>query len=162
MIEFPKILDHRPPRLRGYSRETAVAEKFEAMVNLGLLNSRMKDVFDIWLLARPPAESAFGSVAATTSTTVTRSLPGPTSAGGVAFHNRLNSRQKARASALPQRPRYLFAPSTRTNACPLECLESFGGFRVSRGIGSLLQTGSYPFGLWSFQCRAPEHRAVSK
>jgi hypothetical protein len=61
MIEFPTILDHRPPRLRGYSRETAVAEKFEAMVNLGLLNIRMKDVFDIWLLARPPAESAVGS-----------------------------------------------------------------------------------------------------
>ena len=52
MIEFPTILDHGPPRRRGYSRETAVAEKFEAMVKLGLLNSRMKDFFDIWLLAR--------------------------------------------------------------------------------------------------------------
>lgn len=52
MIEYPTILDHGRPRLRGYSRETAVAEKFEAMVKLGLLNSRMKDFFDIWLLAR--------------------------------------------------------------------------------------------------------------
>ena len=35
-----------------YPRETVVAEKFEAMVYLGTLNSRMKDFFDIWLLAR--------------------------------------------------------------------------------------------------------------
>ena len=29
-----------------------IAEKFEAMVKLGILNSRMKDFFDIWLLSR--------------------------------------------------------------------------------------------------------------
>lgn len=52
MIEFPTMLNHGPPRLRGYSRETAVAEKFEVMVKLGLFNSRMKDFFDIWLLAQ--------------------------------------------------------------------------------------------------------------
>ena len=39
-------------RLLGYSRESAIAEKFEAMVKLGILNSRMKDFFDIWLLSR--------------------------------------------------------------------------------------------------------------
>lgn len=50
--EYPTILGDEPPRLRGYSRETAVAEKFEAMVKLGLLNSRMKDFYDIWLLSR--------------------------------------------------------------------------------------------------------------
>jgi hypothetical protein len=144
MIEFPTILDHRPPRLRGYSRETAVAEKFEAMVNLGLLNSRMKDVFDIWLLPRPPAESAVRSVAAATSTTVTRSLAGTTSAGGVGFHNRLNLRQTARASALPQRPRYLLRHQPGRTLDRWRA-KSFGGFQVSRGIGSPLQTGSYPF-----------------
>ncbi len=35
-----------------YSRESAIAEKFEAMVKLGHLNSRMKDFYDIWLLSR--------------------------------------------------------------------------------------------------------------
>ena len=50
--EYPTILDHDPPRLNGYSRETTVAEKFEAMVKLGQLNSRIRDFFDIWLLAR--------------------------------------------------------------------------------------------------------------
>lgn len=51
-MEYPTILDHDPPRLNGYSRETTVAEKFEAMVKLGQLNSRIRDFFDIWLLAR--------------------------------------------------------------------------------------------------------------
>ena len=39
------------PKLKGYPRETVVAEKFEAMINLEMLNSRMKDFYDIWLLA---------------------------------------------------------------------------------------------------------------
>lgn len=52
MAELASILDYSAPRLLCYSRESAVAEKFEAMVKLGMLNSRMKDFYDIWLLAR--------------------------------------------------------------------------------------------------------------
>jgi len=48
----PTLLDLPTPRLRGYSRESTIAEKFEAMVKLGILNSRMKDFFDIWLMLR--------------------------------------------------------------------------------------------------------------
>jgi hypothetical protein len=51
-IDYPTILDLSAPHLSGYSRETVIAEKFEAMVKLGLLNSRMKDFFDIWTLSR--------------------------------------------------------------------------------------------------------------
>ena len=51
-IELPTILDLPAPRLRGYSRETAIAEKLNAMFQHGRLNSRMKDYFDIGLLAR--------------------------------------------------------------------------------------------------------------
>lgn len=51
MTEYPTILGHAAPKLRGYSRESAIAEKFEAMVKLGLLNSRLKDFYDIWLLS---------------------------------------------------------------------------------------------------------------
>jgi hypothetical protein len=51
-MSYPTILDLPAPHLLGYSRETAVAEKFEAMVKLGELNSRMKDFFDVWLLSR--------------------------------------------------------------------------------------------------------------
>jgi predicted nucleotidyltransferase component of viral defense system len=52
VVGYPAILDFPVPRLRAYSRETVVAEKFEAMVKLGQLNSRMKDFFDLWLLPR--------------------------------------------------------------------------------------------------------------
>ncbi len=49
---FPTMLDSPVPRLLCYSRESTIAEKFEAMVKLGMLNSRMKDFYDIWLLSR--------------------------------------------------------------------------------------------------------------
>ena len=39
------------PRLRAYPPETVVAEKFQALVALGMLNSRMKDFFDIWAIS---------------------------------------------------------------------------------------------------------------
>ena len=49
-IVLPALLEFPAPALQGYSRESTIAEKFEAMVKLGELNSRMKDFFDIWLL----------------------------------------------------------------------------------------------------------------
>ena len=51
-IVYPVILGHAAPVLRAYNRETVIAEKFETMVKLGELNSRMKDFFDVWLLAK--------------------------------------------------------------------------------------------------------------
>ena len=51
VIEFPTLLDFAAPKLRAYPRETVVAEKFEAMVTLGIDNSRMKDFYDIAVLA---------------------------------------------------------------------------------------------------------------
>jgi predicted nucleotidyltransferase component of viral defense system len=49
---LPSLLDFPSPRLMGYSRESAIAEKFEAMVRHRELNSRMKDFYDVWLLSR--------------------------------------------------------------------------------------------------------------
>jgi hypothetical protein len=51
-VEFPSILNQKPPRIRVYPRETVVAEKFEAMVQLGMTNSRMKDYYDLWFMSR--------------------------------------------------------------------------------------------------------------
>ncbi len=50
-IEYPTLLEYSAPCLRAYPRETVVAEKFEAMVSLGIANSRMKDFFDLWIIA---------------------------------------------------------------------------------------------------------------
>ena len=51
VIDYPVILDMPAPKLKGYPRETVVAEKFHAMVFLGMVNTRMKDFHDVWLLA---------------------------------------------------------------------------------------------------------------
>ncbi|GIW88285.1 MAG: hypothetical protein KatS3mg108_2609 [Isosphaeraceae bacterium] len=50
-VDFPTILDMDAPRLRAYPRETVVAEKLEALVKLGLANSRMKDFYDLFVMA---------------------------------------------------------------------------------------------------------------
>jgi hypothetical protein len=51
-ITYPSLLDHPPAEMLAYNRETVIAEKYEAMVKLGELNSRMKDFFDIFVLAQ--------------------------------------------------------------------------------------------------------------
>lgn len=52
VVTYPTLLDHPAPELRVYPRETVIAEKFQAMVHLGTLYSRMKDFYDIWLLSQ--------------------------------------------------------------------------------------------------------------
>ena len=53
-LSYPTILDFPAPMLFGYSRETAIAEKLQALVQLRMLNSRMKDYYDLWLLSGHP------------------------------------------------------------------------------------------------------------
>ena len=49
-VAYPTILDMPAPNVSAYSWETLIAEKFQAMVFLGSINSRMKDFYDVWLL----------------------------------------------------------------------------------------------------------------
>ena len=51
-IEYPALLDAPAPILRAYPPETVVAEKTEAIVSLGIANSRMKYFYDLWMIAR--------------------------------------------------------------------------------------------------------------
>ena len=51
-VAYPVLLDFPTPELNGYTMESTIAEKFQAMVKLGVLNSRMKDFYDIWMLSR--------------------------------------------------------------------------------------------------------------
>lgn len=55
VVNFPTLLGQSPPSLKAYPRETVVAEKFQAMVILGMTNSRMKDFFDLHYLAKQTA-----------------------------------------------------------------------------------------------------------
>jgi len=51
-IDYPALLDSPAPRIRAYPAETVIAEKFEAMVSLGIANSRLKDFYDLWFISR--------------------------------------------------------------------------------------------------------------
>ena len=53
-LTYPTILDFPAPLLSGYSRETVMAEKLQALTQLRMSNTRMKDYFDLWLLSRQP------------------------------------------------------------------------------------------------------------
>jgi len=49
---YPTLLDMESPRLKAYSVESVIAEKFQAIIYLADLNSRMKDFYDIYELSR--------------------------------------------------------------------------------------------------------------
>jgi predicted nucleotidyltransferase component of viral defense system len=51
-IQYPTMLDFPSPRVRAYPREAVVAEKLEALVKLGMSNTRMKDFYDLWKLSQ--------------------------------------------------------------------------------------------------------------
>lgn len=68
-VNYPIILSGLPqPQLRAYPRYTVVAEKLEALTSLGMLNTRMKDFFDLWVLAK---HSDFDGVLLTQAITAT-------------------------------------------------------------------------------------------
>jgi len=50
-MEFPTLLEEKPPRIKVYSIESIISEKFEAMVKLAMVNSRIKDFYDIYTLS---------------------------------------------------------------------------------------------------------------
>ena len=51
-VEYPTLLDFPAPLLQAYPKETVIAEKLEALTKLGVLNSRMKDYYDLAILSR--------------------------------------------------------------------------------------------------------------
>ena len=50
-LEYPILLDEMQiPVIQAYSTETVIAEKFQAMIELSVANSRMKDFYDVYNL----------------------------------------------------------------------------------------------------------------
>ena len=80
-IDYPQLLDFGSPHLQAYSPETLIAEKYHAIAELGIFNTRMKDFFDIYFLAQN--SNFFGEILAssiattfnTRSTTIPQNLP---------------------------------------------------------------------------------------
>ena len=78
--EVPVLLNQPAPRLRAYPPETVIAEKFQAMVALGRANSRMKDFYDIWFLAKSFDFEGPGLSQAISATFTRRETPIPAEA----------------------------------------------------------------------------------
>lgn len=77
-IDTPSLLGYAPGRMLGYAPETSIAEKTHAIMQLGMLNSRMKDFYDIRLLAHTGSLNEEGLVAAIAATFAQRGTPVPT------------------------------------------------------------------------------------
>jgi len=76
--DYPTLLEEMPaPRLRVYPRATVMAEKLEAIIVLGMTNSRMKDYFDLLVLTREGAVNAQLLTAALMATLERRGTPLP-------------------------------------------------------------------------------------
>lgn len=77
-VEYPTLLPDQPaPKLHAYPRATVVSEKLEAIVSLGIANSRMKDYFDLRALAREGAIDMGELTSAIAATFARRKTPLP-------------------------------------------------------------------------------------
>ena len=92
-VKYPTLLASPVPHLRACPRETVVAEKYQALVNLGMANTRMKDFYDLWFIAR-----RFGFDGTTLSKAINNTfarratpLPGKTPSGPMATIRRTGS-----------------------------------------------------------------------
>ena len=79
-IEYGSILDFEPARIRAYSPATVIAEKFQAVVALGLINGRMKDFYDLWAIPKATEIDQADLRAAIAATFERRNTPIPTEA----------------------------------------------------------------------------------
>lgn len=76
-IDYPQLLDFEPPRLLGYTPESTIAEKFQALVELELANTRLKDFYDLWKLSQTLTFDSVILMQALTATFKQRSTPLP-------------------------------------------------------------------------------------
>ena len=76
-LAYPTLLDHPVPQVRSCPPATVIAEKFQAMVALGVLNGRMKDYYDLWAIPHAIGISAGDLDAAMRATFERRRTPIP-------------------------------------------------------------------------------------
>ncbi len=103
--DFPSLIGLPSPHVRVYPPETVVAEKYEALVRLGAINSRMKDFYDLWALA---SERAFLALSARRRST-------PHSRGGAPRSQRLHPSRSPTPLPLIQQS---YSPGKRLLAAP--------------------------------------------
>lgn len=76
-VTYPSLLDFPRAVLKAYPPETVVAEKLEALVTLGVRNTRMKDFYDLWIIAKTFTFDGATLAAAVAATFTRRQTPFP-------------------------------------------------------------------------------------
>ena len=76
-IDYPSLLDMPTARVRAYPPVTVIAEKFQAIVTLGLANGRMKDYYDLWAIPNAMVIDSAELAAALLATFERRGTPIP-------------------------------------------------------------------------------------
>ncbi len=74
-VTYPSLLDFPKAVVKAYPPETVVAEKLEALVTLGVRNTRMKDFFDLWVIAKTFTFDGTTLAAAVAATFARRQTP---------------------------------------------------------------------------------------
>jgi len=77
-LDYPTLLDMGVPHIRTYPPATVLAEKFQAIIALGLINGRMKDYFDLWAIPQTRPIAGLELDAAVKATFLRRQTPIPT------------------------------------------------------------------------------------
>lgn len=121
-MEYPTLLEAPAPMLRAYPPETVVAEKVEAIVSLGVANSRMKDFYDLWMIAQTFSFDSAVLADAIQQTFERRrtAWPDQTPAG---LTDAFASEKSVQWRAYLARDRLLAAPATLIEV--IECLRTF-------------------------------------
>ena len=71
-IDYGSLLDMPSATVRAYSPETVISEKFQAVIALGIVNSRMKDFYDLYAIPRAVEVSEDALLKAIKSTFIRR------------------------------------------------------------------------------------------
>lgn len=141
---YPTLLDHAPPQVLTYPREAVVAEKLEAMLTLGVTNSRMKDFYDVQLLAASFAFEGASLAGAIRATFQQRSSPLPSAHPFVLTPSFLAAPERqAQWRGFLRRGR-LDAPPDASQLA--EALQRFLGPVIAAIEGPATFTGSWPPG----------------
>jgi predicted nucleotidyltransferase component of viral defense system len=71
-LYYPTLLEMPQPSIMGYTPESLIAEKVHAMIKLGIINSRIKDYYDVWFLSQQFPFKGYELAAAIKQTFLTR------------------------------------------------------------------------------------------
>jgi predicted nucleotidyltransferase component of viral defense system len=149
-VEFPALLSFPAPQVLSYPRETVVAEKFQAMVLLGMSNTRLKDFYDLWVLATNFSFDGIVLGAALTATFERRRTPLPQTRAEVVALTPLftNDAQKQQAWKAFLRKHQLVANELNL----IEVAEIIQEFILP--VSAMVSSGELFFGQWDDDFRA--------